>query len=151
MLERFSSLLTSSSESEIRADVTLGSRLLLAESGDLSISYAPFEHIQHGAKVVIVGITPGEQQARNALLEARRQLLSNTDVATALAKAKVFASFSGPMRANLIAMLDHIGLNRWIDLASMADLWGARSDLVHFTSALRYPVFSRGKNRHIVL
>lgn len=110
------------------------------------MSYAPFDHIERGAKVVIVGITPGEQQARNALLEARRQLISGVSHATALEKAKVFASFSGPLRTNLIAMLDHIGLHRWAGLDSMAELWDGRSDLVHFTSALRYPVFVNGDN-----
>jgi hypothetical protein len=146
LVEQFASLLTSVGEAEIRADVTLGSRLVLSQSGSLVISYAPFEHIQRGAKVVIVGITPGEQQARNALLELRRQLLQGADHATALAKAKVFASFSGAMRANLIAMLDHIGLHRWAGLTSIAELWTSRTDLAHFTSALRYPVFVNGTN-----
>ena len=146
MLERFASTLTSSSEADIRSDVTLGSRLILAQSQSVAISYAPFEHIQYGAKVVIVGITPGEQQARNALLEARRQLLAGADHATVLEKAKVFASFSGAMRTNLIAMLDRIGLHRWAGLGSIAELWTSRSDLAHFTSALRYPVFVNGKN-----
>jgi hypothetical protein len=146
LLERFSSILTSSSEGDIRADVTLGSRLVIVQSQGVVISYAPFEHIQHGAKVVIVGITPGEQQARNALIELRRQLLSGADHATALAKAKVFASFSGAMRTNLVAMLDHIGLHRWAGLKSISELWTSRSELAHFTSALRYPVFSNGKN-----
>jgi hypothetical protein len=50
------------------------------------------------------------------------------------------------MRTNLIAMLDHIGLHRWAGLGSMAELWDGRSDLVHFTSALRYPVFVNGGN-----
>jgi len=43
-------------------------------------------------------------------------------------------------------MLDHIGLHRWAGLGSIADLWTTRSDLAHFTSALRYPVFVNGKN-----
>ncbi len=146
LLERFSSILTSSSEADIRSDVTLGSRLILARSQSITVSYAPFEHIEHGAKVVIVGITPGEQQARNDLLEVRRQLLASADNATALERAKVFASFSGAMRKNLIAMLDHVGLHRWAGLTSTAELWASRSDLIHFTSALRYPVFINGEN-----
>lgn len=146
LLNRFSPILTSSSEAEICSDVTLGSRLVIDKSDSLTISYAPFEHIQYGAKVVIVGITPGEQQARNALLDARRQLIAGASDAVALMKAKVFASFSGPMRANLIAMLDHIGLHHWAGLSSTAELWANRSDLVHFTSALRYPVFVNGGN-----
>jgi hypothetical protein len=63
-----------------------------------------------------------------------------------LSAAKVFASFSGPMRTNLIAMLDQIGLNRWLGVSTTADVWGPRTDLVHFTSALRYPVYISGKN-----
>jgi hypothetical protein len=43
-------------------------------------------------------------------------------------------------------MLDHVGLNRWLGVTSTAEVWNARTDLVHFTSALRYPVYLRGKN-----
>ncbi|QHP67617.1 hypothetical protein EI171_09335 [Bradyrhizobium sp. LCT2] len=145
-LQRFASLITEAQESEIAADVTLGGRLLLAKQHSLAISYAPFEYIQNGARIAIVGITPGAQQARNALTEFRRQLTSGADHATALGAAKTFASFSGPMRANLVAMLDHIGLAGWLGLASTAELWTLRSDLVHFTSAIRYPVFINGEN-----
>ncbi|MET4481584.1 hypothetical protein ABIB66_006144 [Bradyrhizobium sp. F1.13.3] len=146
MLSRFSPFLMSSSEADIRADVTLNSRLVLARSENMVVSYAPFENLEPRAKVVIVGITPGEQQARNGLIELRRQLLAGSDLPTALAKAKVFASFSGAMRVNLVAMLDHIGLHRWVGVDSISELWEGRSELVHFTSALRYPVFVGGKN-----
>src|SRR5689334_21997238 len=106
-LERFVDLITHATEIEIAADVTLEGRLVIARQQPIAISYAPFEHIQRGARVAIVGITPGAQQARNALAELRRQLVAGTDHATALGAAKTFASFSGPMRTNLIAMLDH--------------------------------------------
>jgi hypothetical protein len=143
---RFADVIMGASESEIAADVTLNGRLLLAQENSLSISYAPFDHIQHGARLAIVGITPGAQQARNALLEARRQLIAGNDQPAALKAAKSFASFSGPMRSNLIAMLDHVGLNHWMGVLSTAEVWNSRPDLVHFTSALRYPVFVGGEN-----
>ncbi len=98
-LARFADTIRASSEKAIRADVTLGGQLLLDRLGDLAVSYAPLEHIQHGARVVIVGITPGAQQAANALCEARRRLLAGDDHPEVLAATKVFASFSGPMRA----------------------------------------------------
>lgn len=145
-LSRFADLLTSISEVDLMADVTLGGRLLLNQSEELTVCYAPFDYIQRSARLVIVGITPGAQQARNALIEARRRLLAGCDHETALRAAKVFASFSGPMRANLIAMLDHIRLNQWLGVTSTTELWNARTDLVHFTSALRYPVYLKGKN-----
>jgi hypothetical protein len=49
------------------------------------------------------------------------------------------------MRTNLVAMLDHIGLHSALRIPSCADLFAAR-ETVHFTSALRYPVFVNGVN-----
>jgi hypothetical protein len=139
-------MIMGASESEIAIDVTLNGRLLMAQENSLSISYAPFDYIQRGARLAIVGITPGAQQARNALLEARRQLIAGNDQPAVLKAAKMFASFSGPMRNNLVAMLDHVGLNRWMGVLSTAESWNSRPDLVHFASALRYPVFVGGEN-----
>jgi len=146
LFTRFSALLRSVRESEIKADVTLSDRLILARAGKIAISYAPFEHIQDRARIVLVGITPGAQQASNALIEARRQLVAGADNATALKAAKTFASFSGAMRSNLVSMLDHIGVSQWLGLGSTSALWSDRTDLVHFTSAIRYPAFIDGKN-----
>ena len=145
-LDRLADLICSVSEKDVRSDVTLGGRLVLSSAGQLVVSYAPFEYIQYGARVAIVGITPGAQQAANALCELRRQLVAGADHQTALAAAKVFASFSGPMRTNLIAMLDRIGLARWLKLATTETLWTSDGHLAHFTSALRYPVLVRNLN-----
>jgi len=124
--------------------------LCLASQGHggkrLDVAYAPFDHVNLEAKVVIVGITPGRQQMANALFECRRQLRTGASRKQSLEAAKVHASVSGPMRANLIAMLDDIGVARLLGLSTTAALWGARSNLVHSTSALRYPVFVDGKN-----
>jgi hypothetical protein len=146
LLFHYSNSIIGASEFELRSDPTLNGRLVLASEGALSISYAPFDYITPLAKVVIVGITPGAQQAANALTEARRQLLAGGTAEAALKAAKVFASFSGPMRTNLVAMLDYIGLNKWIGINSCSNLWSNSAELVHFTSALRYPVFVGGKN-----
>ena len=112
----------------------------------LDVGYAPFDHINHKAKVVIVGITPGRQQMTNALVECHRQLSLGASTARALEAAKVHASFSGPMRSNLVAMLDYIGVADLLGVPSSAELWGKHTELAHFTSALRYPVFVDGAN-----
>lgn len=145
-LSHFAAVLREASETQIAADTSLGGKLTLAQSSALTVNYAPFEHVQAEAKLVIVGITPGEQQARNALLEARRELLRGASNEIALERAKVFASFSGAMRNNLVEMLDFVGLNKWLGVSSTSQVWNVRSDLVHFTSALRNPVFLRGTN-----
>jgi len=145
-LIRFADIIGGVSPRELEADVTLGGRLVLSAFKDLKVCYAPFDHIQTSAKLVLVGITPGAQQARNALMEARRKLAAGADHRSALSAAKAFASFSGPMRKNLVAMLDHIGLNRWLGVPTTEEIWGERADLAHFTSALRYPVYIAGEN-----
>ena len=146
MFSRFRSTIAGASEADIRRDPTLGGRLRIREEGRLTVSYAPVDHVAMDARVVFVGITPGAQQATNALIAARSSILAGRSDAETLAAAKVFASFSGPMRSNLVAMLDHIGLAARIRLRTCASLWDADSGLAHFTSALRYPVFVGGEN-----
>ncbi|WP_338586334.1 hypothetical protein [Pseudomonas sp. MAG733B] len=120
--------------------------LLLSCEGSLQTFYAPFDHINAQARIVICGITPGLQQAMNALNEARRQLIKGASVAEAKQAAKETASFSGPMRPNLIAMLDHIGVQGYLGIDSCEQLFNSHRHWAHYTSALRYPVFLNGEN-----
>jgi len=120
--------------------------LLMQSDGPWATYYAPFDHVNLSARVVLVGITPGLQQARNALRAIQRELRAGTDAPRALEIAKGFASFSGPMRQNLIDVLDTIGLPTWLGIGGASQLFEDRTDLVHYTSALRYPVTHRGRN-----
>lgn len=148
--DRFLPLLERFSQAELRQEIEGPKELRLASDmyrgKRLETVYAPFDHINSRARIVIVGITPGHQQMANALRECWRQLQVGASYAQALEAAKVHASFSGAMRTNLVAMLDDIGVARLFGLNSTAALWGDKSDLVHFTSALRYPVFLDGRN-----
>lgn len=148
--DRFLPVLEALSDPALRRETGSPQELRIAsyDHGEkrLDVAYAPFDYINPEAKVVIVGITPGRQQMANALSECRRQLRSGATVERALAAAKVHASFSGSMRANLVSMLDDIGVARLLDLPTTAELWSTRASLAHFTSALRYPVFVNGKN-----
>lgn len=122
------------------------SDLTLVEDGPVRVAYAPFDHVATNAKLVIVGITPGLSQATVALATARQHLASGVDLEEALRRAKLTASFSGAMRSNLVAMLDSIGVHDLFDLKTTANLFAPGAEQVHFTSALRYPVFVNGKN-----
>lgn len=147
---KFLPWLENASDAEVEREINAPATLLIdgAQQGAkrIDIAYAPFDHVNSAAKIVIVGITPGRQQMANALQECRRQLRAGMAQDVALVAAKVHASFSGPMRANLVAMLDDIGVAQLLNLESTATLWKTAADLVHFTSALRYPVFVDGKN-----
>lgn len=128
-------------------DLLGNSSLRLAQSDKISVVYAPFDHIAREARLVVVGITPGMTQAVNAITAARAALGRGLSVEAALAEAKLVASFSGgAIRNNLVAMLDAIGAARHLGAGSTAELFRPGSTAVHFTSALRYPVFVDGQN-----
>lgn len=120
--------------------------LQLAASGSLNAYYAPFDTVNHEARVVLVGITPGRTQASNALAEARKQLANGLSHADALSQAKRVGAFSGAMRTNLTALLDHIGLQRWLGLHSCDELFGKAAHLLQSASVLPFPVFANGDN-----
>jgi len=121
-------------------------RLQISQQSGLSEIYAPFDHINYKARIAIVGLTPGDQQARNALRAYREARRNGDSQDNALDKAKVFASFSGPMRSNLVSMLDQINVNQYLAIDSCAELFQSASELCHFTSLLRYPIFANGEN-----
>jgi hypothetical protein len=120
--------------------------LQMRQEGAWATYYAPFDHVNTRARLVLVGITPGLQQASNALRSLQSELRRGVPDVQALETAKSVASFSGPMRQNLIDLLDAIGLQRVLGISSTAALFGERADLVHYTSALRYPVTLKGEN-----
>ena len=120
--------------------------LLIEETGELSVYYAPFDYINTEAEIVICGITPGFQQAILALEEAKKQLKLGAKPVAAQLAAKNTASFGGPMRSNLIRLLDYIGIPKKLNIDSCVELFGKKSNLVHYTSALRYPVFKSHHN-----
>jgi hypothetical protein len=119
---------------------------LVARANTLTAHYTPFDYVNAQARVVVVGITPGFAQWKNAVREARRQLLANAPPADVLRAAKYTGAFSGAIRPNLVALLDHVGLQRWLGIASCATLWSTDAQLMHVTAALRHAVFVAGKN-----
>jgi hypothetical protein len=143
LFENYASLMKSST---LCNSSGLNEELRIAQEGDIETYYAPFDYIERDARLVLVGITPGLTQARNALLEAQRQLSRGASLAEAERLAKTAASFSGPMRNNLIRLLDAVGIHQWLGLPSTSEVFSPDSRLVHYTSVLRYPVFLRGQN-----
>lgn len=144
LFPRFSPIIRSLTLSELAGAPSLFEKLRLAQEGSLNICYAPFEHINPEARIVLVGITPGKQQMLNALAEARRQLDNGARDFEVLMAAKRFAGFSGELRTNLIKLLDHVGIQRWLSISTCADLFGSACSLVQTASMLRNPVFYNG-------
>lgn len=134
--------------SSLDAELLQNNQFLLEtnENRSLEIYYAPFEYVNERAKVVIVGITPGLHQMKKSfstVLNAKDQMLTNEEI---LHQVKNNSSFEGPMRKNLVQMLDELGLHEYLSLSSSMELFNEASHLVHTTSVITYPVFYNGKN-----
>lgn len=119
---------------------------MLAQEGPLSVYYAPFEWVNHQARVILVGVTPGKTQANNALAEAKRHLSAGAASHEVLRNAKQTGAFSGAMRPNLVALMDCVGLPQVLGLRSCADLFGSAAHLLQSASILPFPVFLNGAN-----
>jgi hypothetical protein len=118
---------------------------LLSREGRLAIYYAPFDHINAGARVALVGITPGFRQMEIALRASRDALLAGeSSYAAICARVKYQASFAGPIRRFLLAMLDGIGIPAALGIASSAALYAERTDLLQTSAVVRHPVFVDG-------
>lgn len=145
-IHTFAPAIRALTDAELTDPTVLSQKLNIARDGQLEVQYAPFEHINLQARVVLVGITPGRTQMVNALRECRRQLQSGASPEVALKAAKQTGAFSGAMRPNLIALMDAIGLQHWLGLTSCESLFGSHAHLVQTTSVLRSPVFVNGEN-----
>lgn len=119
---------------------------LLGREGRYSAHYIPFESVHPHARIFVAGITPGFVQWKNAMREAQRQLAAGSDDATVLRSARLAGAFSGAIRPNFVALLDAIGVQRWLGIASCATLFGEDAGLVQVSAILRHPIFVDGKN-----
>lgn len=80
------------------------------------------------------------------MAEAQRAALEGATVEEVLRRARSTGAFSGAMRSNLAALLDSVGLHRWLGLPTSSDLFGANSGLLQTSSVLQFPVFLDGGN-----
>src|SRR3546814_1861362 len=106
----------------------------VAASQLVSVHYAPFDYLNRDARVIILGITPGRQQARMATERFGARLRAGDTLKDALRSAKGYASFGGDMRSRLVRMLDRFRVNAYLGIASCASLWSGDEHLAQFCS-----------------
>ena len=94
-------------------------------------------YVNKDAEVIIVGVTPGNNQLgfyqnyRLSPLEIKRKYAFNGE----------------PMRSNLINMLNHIGVNRLLGIQSCETLWENDFHLVEMTSLLKRATFVKANGK----
>lgn len=120
--------------------------LKIGHDKNIDVYYCPFDYINTDAKIVLVGITPGKQQFINALLSAKDAIAQNLTTPEILKKVKIEGAFSGPLRNNLVKLMDNIGLNKKLGIASSKSLFEEHRHLLHTTSILQQPTFVNNKD-----
>lgn len=100
---------------------------------DIDIYQSGMEYVNPKARVVIVGITPGNSQ-----MGASRDGKSAKEI-------KRENAFAGIMRSNLVKMLDAIGVNKLLEIKTCETLWTTDFDKVQLTSLLRDATYYRNK------
>jgi hypothetical protein len=146
LLQNYANLIGGINLGKINTVESLPVGLEMAREDNLSVYYIPFDYVNTKARIVLVGITPGFTQVKNALTEAQKQIKAGANYEETLIAAKKTGAFSGAMRPNLVAMLDYLKLNDWLGIKTCDELFGSASHLVQTTSALRFPVFVGNEN-----
>ncbi|TXC89335.1 hypothetical protein FS935_17835 [Metabacillus litoralis] len=141
------SILTLNSTKTLTKDDLLTDKFLIAKEDQLSMYYSPHnEYINKSAKIVIVGITPGWVQMKEAYTQLIKSINHNHSIEQSLKAAKMAASFSGNMKKNLVDMLDQCSINEISQSYSTSSLFHEHRHLLHTTSIIKYPVFLKEKN-----
>jgi hypothetical protein len=119
--------------------------LCLGTHSRYTLQFTPFEHVNPNARIVIVGITPGNTQLELAYSRVQGLLKSKAPFGSLSLEAKKAAAFGGTMRANLVRLLNHFGVGEWLGIGDASSLWGTNAHLLESTSVVPHAAFKNGK------
>ena len=118
----------------------------LGKEGKYSLQYIPFEHVNPEAKLVIVGITPGNNQLDLAYQAAQELLKAGVPDEEILTEVKKAGAFGGrSMKPNLLKMLRHFQFEKLLGIDDVESLWGRNAGLLHSTSVVPHAAFKDGE------
>jgi hypothetical protein len=112
----------------------------------IEIFWAPFDHVNRDARLVIIGVTPGPNQALRSYRAVQMATARGAAPQAELEKIKAESSFRGEViEPNLMSLLEHSGLAERAGIENIDHLWTREAFKVHFTSTIRYPTFINGE------
>ena len=121
------------------SDVTIPA-LELFGTWDTACYYAPLDHLELSARVVLVSVCPPLGLAVSAHEAARDAIQAGLSRVEAWRRAALAAGPSGTFRTNLTRMLDDLGVASGLGLDTVAEAMGAESGLVQMSYCVRYPL-----------
>jgi hypothetical protein len=114
----------------------------LGRNGKYDLQYIPFEHVNRDARLVIVGITPGNTQLELAYGKAQELLNAGRPEEDILIEVKKAGAFGGKsMKPNLLKMLRHFRFEKLLGIEDVDTLWGDNANLLHSTSVVPHAAF----------
>ena len=128
-------------------EAALEADTILEKDEKITLYYTPFEMVNTEAKLVLVGITPGRQQVRDAYRLAHQFIQEGRPDHEVLTRVKTAATFSGAnMRHNLRKILTTYKIDELIGISDPDSLWGGAAHLLHATSVIPHAAFSGHRN-----
>ncbi len=119
---------------------------IISTEGKYTLRYVPGEHVNTAARLVFVGITPGQNQITELYKELRTALLAGRSDDEALRLAKATGAFAGKvMRDRMTAMIRRFRIHEIISATEPEDIWDAGLKLLHATSVVPHAAFKDGK------
>ena len=116
------------------------------DASGIEILWAPFDYVNRDARLVVIGVTPGPNQARRGYKAVQIAAAAGENPQAELESIKSSSSFRGEvMESNLKSLLEHSGLAERAGIEDIDSLWTKEASKVHFTSTIRYPTFIDGR------
>ena len=121
---------------------TTSPSMLIGSEGRRQLYYIPFDFVNRDARLVMVGITPGNNQLSIAYKTARPLIARGASEQEVLRAVKKEASFGGGgVRPNLLRMMKHFEFAKLLGVRSEESLWSENSGLMHTTSVVPHAAF----------
>lgn len=140
VVERVTSAIRRLPPGELRPEDVTTEDLYLFGTWDMACYYAPLDHIDPRARVVLVATCPPVTLAAAAHAVARDALWAGLPPAEAWRRAALAAAPSGGFETNLAHMLDGLGVAPGLGVSTVRTEIGVLGGLIHMTHCVRYPL-----------
>ena len=124
--------------------------VIVDEDRQYRVQYIPFEYVNPAAKLVIVGIAPGNNQIEGTYSALDFMLRAGESKEDILRAVKRQNSFGGDkMKPNLLKMLRHFEFEKLLGIGDVEKLWGKSHHLFQATSVVPNAAFKWGTKKGV--
>lgn len=120
--------------------------IIIDEDQRYRVQYIPFEYVNVDARLVMVGITPGNNQVDGSYATLNQRANSGEAKEDILCAIKRDNSFGGKgMKPNLLKMMRHFEFEKFLGIGDVEEIWGESDHLFQATSVVPNAAFKRAK------